>query len=434
MKKITTVILAAGKSTRFKSNRSKIFHEISDRPVLDYVFSLAKKISKENIVIVCNKDNQQYIKKHYQKCKIAWQKNIKGTAEAVLKSKQYIPRTNDILILFGDVPFVKENTIKRLIKSYRLSKNKASMLAFNAKNPFGYGRVETKGKNVIRVTEELNADNTIRKIPLCNSGIMLCNYNLLFSNIDKISDKNAKKEKYLTDLFYIAYQANKSFVFSICAEDELQGINTREELSKADASMQKILKSKLMNKGVTILQPDTVRVSYDTKIGKDSIIEAFVIIKKGVTLGNNIVVKSHSVIESCKVGNFSTIGPSARIRPKSIIGTKVKIGNFVEIKNSVIGNSTSISHLSYIGDSQLGKRVNIGAGTITCNFDGKNKNKTIIKDNVFIGSNTSLIAPITIKENAIIGAGSVITKNIPSNSLAIERSPLKIVKKYTKHR
>ena len=198
--------------------------------------------------------------------------------------------------------------------------------------------------------------------------------------------------------------------------------------------MQKILKSKLMNKGVTILQPDTVRVSYDTKIGKDSIIEPFVIIKKGVTLGNNIVVKSHSVIESCKVGNFSTIGPSARIRPKSIIGTKVKIGNFVEIKNSVIGNSTSISHLSYIGDSQLGKRVNIGAGTITCNFDGKNKNKTVIKDNVFIGSNTSLIAPITIKENAIIGAGSVITKNIPSNSLAIERYPLKIVKKYTKHR
>ena len=197
--------------------------------------------------------------------------------------------------------------------------------------------------------------------------------------------------------------------------------------------MQNELKKKLMKKGVTILQPESVRVSYDTKIGKDSIIEPFVVIKKGVTLGKNVIVKSHSIIESCKVGAHSSIGPSARIRPGSIIGKKVKIGNFVEIKNSIIGDSTSISHLSYIGDSKLGKKVNIGAGTITCNYDGKKKNKTIIKDNVFIGSNTSLIAPITIKENSIIAAGSVITKNIPPNSLAIERSSLKIIKKNRKN-
>ena len=177
--------------------------------------------------------------------------------------------------------------------------------------------------------------------------------------------------------------------------------------------MQNELKKKLMKKGVTILQPETVRVSYDTKIGKDSIIEPFVIIKKGVTLGKNVIVKSHSVIESCKIGEHSSIGPLARIRPGSIIGKKVKVGNFVEIKNSIIGDSTSISHLSYIGDSRLGKGVNIGAGTITCNYDGKNKNITIIKDNVFIGSNTSLIAPITIKKNSIIAAGSVITKIFP---------------------
>jgi len=244
----------------------------------------------------------------------------------------------------------------------------------------------------------------------------------LFNNLKKITNKNIKKEKFITDIFEIAYKSNKPFRFSICNEKELNGINTREDLINMDLSVQNEIKQKLIKKGVTILQPETVRVSYDTKIAKDCTIEPFVVIKKGVTIRNNVTIKSHSVIENCIIGNDSIIGPSARIRPFSKIGNKVKIGNFVEIKNSTIKDSTSISHLSYIGDSNIGKNVNIGAGTITCNYDGKKKNKTIIKDNVFVGSNSSLIAPLKIGSNSTIGAGSVITKNVPPNSLAIERS------------
>ena len=433
MKNITIIILAAGKSTRFNSQKSKVLQDIADRPLIEYVFSVAQNISKDNVIIVCNKENIEFFKKKFKKCKIVLQSKPKGTADAVYSAKKYVLKNTEVLILFGDVPLIKESSIRRLIRKFKSTGNVGSMLAFNAKNPFGYGRVEAKGKNVIRVTEEFQANEKIRQISLCNSGIMICSYNFLFFNLKKISNQNTKKEKLLTDLFEIAHQENNNFRFSLCSEYELQGINTRQEFAKVDVSMQNELKKKLMKSGVTILQPDTVRVSYDTKIGKDSIIEPFVVIKKGVTLGKKVIVKSHSIIENCKVGEHSSIGPLARIRPGSIIGKKVKIGNFVEIKNSIIGDSTSISHLSYIGDSKLGKQVNIGAGTITCNYDGKNKNKTIIKDNVFIGSNTSLIAPITIKENSIIAAGSVITKNIPPNSLAIERSSLKIIKKNRKN-
>ncbi len=432
MKKITTIILAAGKSTRFNSIRSKIFHELAEQSLIDYVFSVANNISKNDIVMICNNDNIHFLKKKFNKCKIVLQPKPQGTADAVILAKKHVRKNNNVLVLFGDVPLVKEKSITKLVRNFNSLKQAGSMLAFNAKNPFGYGRVETNGKKVIRVTEELRATKKIKKITLCNSGIMLCSYNFLFTNIKKISNKNIKKEKYLTDLFEIAYQKNKSFGFSLCSEEELQGINTRQELINVDELMQKELKKKIVAKGVTILQPNTVRLSNDTRIGKDSVLEPFVVIKRGVTLGKNVIIKSHTVIENCKIGDNSSIGPFARIEPHSIIGKRVKIGNFVEIKNSTIGDSTSIKHLSYIGDSKLGKHVNIGAGTITCNYDGKNKNKTIIKDNVFVGSNVSLIAPLTIKENSTIGAGSVITKNIPSKSLAIERSPLKIVKKIKK--
>jgi bifunctional UDP-N-acetylglucosamine pyrophosphorylase/glucosamine-1-phosphate N-acetyltransferase len=282
---------------------------------------------------------------------------------------------------------------------------------------------------VKRITEEVQANKKIKKINLCNSGIMICNQKFLFDNLIKINDKNIRKEKFITDIFEIAYKSKKPFHFSICDEKELRGINTRTELINLDIIMQDEIKKKLIQKGVTILQPKTVRVSHDTKISKDCIIEPFVVIKKGVTLKKNVTIKSHSVIENCIIGEDSTIGPSARIRPYSIIGKKVKIGNFVEIKNSKINDATSISHLSYIGDSTIGKNVNIGAGTITCNYDGKKKNKTIIKDNVFVGSNTSIVAPLTIGSNSTIGAGSVIIKNVPSNSLAISRTEQKNIKK-----
>lgn len=429
MRSIISIILAAGESKRIKSFKSKIFHEVAEKSLIAYVYSIAIKISPKNIFFVCNKKNINQISKTFTQAKTILQNKSNGTAEAVLCTKNILPKNKDVLILFGDVPLIKPSSIKRLIKTYNSTNTVGCLLTFKSNNPFGYGRVETIGNVVKKITEEVQANKKIKQINLCNSGIMICNHNFLFSNLIKIGDKNIKKEKFITDIFEIAYKSKKPFSFSMCSEIELQGVNTREDLIKMDITIQNKTKKKLIQSGVTILQPETVRVSYDTKIAKDCTIEPFVIIKKGVTLKKNVTIKSHSVIEHSIIGEDSIIGPSARIRPFSKIGRKVKIGNFVEIKNSTIKDATSISHLSYIGDSTIGKNVNIGAGTITCNYDGKRKNKTIIKDNVFIGSNTSIVAPLTIGSNSTIGAGSVITKNVPSNSLAIERTEQKILKK-----
>ena len=434
MKKITTIILVAGKSSRFKGSKSKIFHELAGLTIIEHIYNKAKKISNNDIIFVCNKDNIEILKKMFSNCKFALQKHQKGTADAVLSAKKFLRKNSNILILFGDVPLVNLNTLIKLKNNFFKNKLHGSMLAFNAKNPFAYGRVLTLKNKVISVVEELNATNEIRKISLCNAGILICKYSLLFSYIKKIENKNIKKEKYLPDIFNISHQNNQSFNYILCDENEMLGVNTLHDFNKIDKIYQELLINKLIKKGVNIINPSTVRVSYDTIIGKNSIIEPFVIIAKGVKIGSQVIIKSYSNIDSSHIGNNCSIGPYARLRPFSKIDEKSKIGNFVEIKNSKIGKNTSISHLSYIGDSSLGRNVNIGAGTITCNFDGKNKHKTIIENNVFVGSNCSLVAPIKIKRNSKIGAGSVITKNIPSNSLALTRPKLIIKKKINKNR
>ena len=434
MKKITTIILVAGKSSRFKGRKSKIFHELAGLTIIEHIYNKAKKISNNDIIFVCNKDNIKILKKMFSNCKFALQKNQKGTADAVLSAKKFLRKNSNILILFGDVPLVNLNTLIKLKNNFFKNKLHGSMLAFNAKNPFAYGRVLTLKNKVISVVEEINATNEIRKISLCNAGILICKYSLLFSYIKKIDNKNIKKEKYLPDIFNISHQNNQSFNYILCDENEMLGVNTLNDFNKIDKIYQELLINKLIKKGVSIIDPSTVRVSYDTIIGKNSIIEPFVIIAKGVKIGSQVIIKSYSNIDSSHIGNSCSIGPYARLRPFSKIDEKSKIGNFVEIKNSKIGKNTSISHLSYIGDSSLGRNVNIGAGTITCNFDGKNKHKTIIENNVFVGSNCSLVAPIKIKRNSKIGAGSVITKDIPSNSLALTRPKLIIKKKINKNR
>jgi len=428
MKNISTVILAAGNSSRFKHIKSKIFQDLAGLSIIEHVYKIAKKVSKKNIIFVCNKDNKDDLRKLFPSSLFVIQKKQKGTADAIFQAKKYLKDTNS-LILFGDVPLISYQSIKRLIKNFKKNHSIGSMIAFKTDNPYNYGRVVVDGIYVSKVIEELSATKIQKKIQICNSGVMLCNSNLLFSNIHKISDKNVKKEKYLPDIFDIFYRMNKYFSYILGTEEEMQGINTIKDLIEIDIIYQRYLKNKILKNGVIFLQPDSSRISHDTKIKTGTIIEPHVIIKKGVIIESNVIIKSHSNLESCKVNSDSIIGPSARIRPQSLIGKNTKIGNYVEIKNSKIGNNTSISHLSYIGDSYLGDNVNVGAGSITCNYDGKKKNRTIIENNVFIGSNCSLIAPIRIGANVTIGAGSVITKNIPKNHLAVERSEVKIIRK-----
>lgn len=435
MKNVTTIILAAGKSTRIQSNKSKIFHEIAGRSLIEYVYEIAYKISQNKVIFVCNNTNINKISEQFPKAKVVLQKKLIGTADAIMSSKKILNKNDNILILFGDSPLIEKKTVSKMIKNFKLLKKSGSVLVFKSKNPTGYGRVETLNSRIKKVTEEIYANETIKKINLCNSGVMICNQKFLFDNLIKIKNTNLKKEKYITDIFEVAYKLNKPFSYSICNENELLGANSRQQLIDLDFILQNKIKDSLIKSGVTIYQPETVRVSYDTKVGKDTIIEPNVNIRKGVIIKNNVTVKSNTVLEGCIVDNESILGPSANIRPFTKIGKKVKVGNFVEIKNSIIGDASAVSHLSYIGDSSIGKKVNIGAGTITCNYDGKKKHQTVIKNNVFVGSNTSLLAPLYIGQNSIIGAGSVITKNVAPNTLAVGRSKQKnrkIIKKYNK--
>ena len=423
MKNITTVILAAGKSTRFISNKSKLTQELAGLPVVSHVYNTAKKISGKNIIVVCNKENHNELSSLLKNCKFVIQKNQKGTADAIEAAKSSI-KTQNFIILFGDVPLISDNSLKRLIKNF---KNKVgSMIAFKSLKPHGYGRVILEKNKVVEVVEEIHTSKSEKLIELCNSGIMLVNKSIFFKLIKEIKFRKIKKERYLTDIFEIYFKQKIPFTFIQAEEEEMSGINTLLDFNKVDKLLQKRLVSKFLNNGVLIKKPETCYFSYDTKIQSKVIIEPNVTIRNKVSIKSGSIIKNFSDLEGILVKENCSIGPHARLRPNSTIGKNCKIGNYVEIKSSIIGNDTNISHLSYIGDSKVGSQVNIGAGCITCNYDGVKKNKTFIGNKAFIGSNSSLVAPVKIGNNVRIGAGSVINKDIPRNKLAVRRSKLKI--------
>ena len=423
MKNITTVILAAGKSTRFISNKSKLTQELAGLPVVSHVYNTAKKISGKNIIVVCNKENHNELSSLLKNCKFVIQKNQKGTADAIEAAKSSI-KTQNFIILFGDVPLISDNSLKRLINNF---KNKVgSMIAFKSLKPHGYGRVILEKNKVVEVVEEIHTSKSEKLIELCNSGIMLVNKSIFFKLIKQIKFRKIKKERYLTDIFEIYFKKKIPFTFIQAEEEEMSGINTLLDFNKVDKILQKRLVRKFLNNGVLIKKPETCYFSYDTKIQSKVIIEPNVTIRNKVSIKSGSIIKNFSDLEGILVKENCSIGPHARLRPYSTIGKNCKIGNYVEIKSSIIGNDTNISHLSYIGDSNVGSQVNIGAGCITCNYDGVKKNKTFIGNKAFIGSNSSLVAPVKIGNNVRIGAGSVINKDIPRNKLAVRRSKLKI--------
>ena len=424
MNNTTSVILAAGKSTRFISKKSKLVHELAGLPVISHVYNTAKKISGKNIIVVCNSQNYHEIKTLIKGCKFVIQKNQKGTADAIEKARNYI-KTENFIVLFGDVPLVNSNSLKKLSRNFKNNKI-ASMILFNSSNPKGYGRVILNNKKVEKVVEEINTSNSEKLIKLCNSGIMMVNKTIFFKNIKFIKYHKEKKERFLPDIFNIYFIKKIPFSFVVSSEDEMSGINNLFDYNKVENLLQRKLVNKFLNNGVLIKNPETSYFSIDTKIGKNVIIEENVKVRKNVIIKSGSLIKNFSDLEGVVIKENCSIGPHARIRPDSKINQNCKIGNYVEIKNSSIGNNTSISHLAYVGDTKIGNKVNIGAGCITCNYDGVKKNKTIIGNKAFIGSNTSLIAPVKIGNNVKIAAGSVINKDIHSNKLAIRRSKLKI--------
>jgi bifunctional UDP-N-acetylglucosamine pyrophosphorylase / glucosamine-1-phosphate N-acetyltransferase len=416
------VVLAAGKSTRMKSSISKVMQLIAERPALGIIIDTAKNTNIDNIILVTSpsmENVREFASAENPNIIHAIQKESLGTGDAVKSALQYLDKTGNVIIMYGDTPFVETKTIEKLKKST----SDLTVVGFNTDFPNKYGRLITSEKCLNEIVEFNDATDEERLITNCNSGIYSVKSEYLHELIPLINNDNAKKEFYLTDLVKLFVDHNYSCnVFNV-NEKEVVGINTREDLSNAQNIMQRKIKSRLMKDGVSFINPESSYIAYDFKAGMDVTIYPNVFIGKAVKVGNEVNIRSFSHLESVEVKNNVNIGPFARLRPGTILEDDVKIGNFVEIKNSHIEKTSKISHLSYIGDTNVGRNTNIGAGAITCNYDGINKKaRTEIGNNVSIGSNTCLIAPVTISDGAYVTAGSVITKDVAEDDLAFGRA------------
>jgi len=421
---IKSVILAAGKGTRMKSQTPKVLHEIYAKPLLGYVLDSVKNLTSENFIIVGHlaEEVEGFIKKHYDNSKTVLQTPQLGTGHAVSMVCPYLKDyEGTVLILCGDTPLIKEETLKNFINFHNSQKSDLTVMSAIFENPANYGRIIREFDNTIKcIVEEKDATPEQKNIKEINAGIYCLNWGKIKPAFSQLKSNNAQGEYYLTDIIEWGKQNNLNVnAYTLENNEEIFGINSRINLAEATKILTKRVLNELMLNGVTIVDPDNTWISADTEIGQDTIIYPATYIE-----GKN------------KIGKNCKIGPCAHLRGGVEVWDNVKIGNFVEVKKSVIKSNTNVGHLSYIGDSELGSRVNIGAGTITANYEplSKVKSKTTLKDDVKIGSNTVLVAPVIVDEGANIGAGTVVTKNIPAWSLGLTRSPLKIFENWVKNK
>ncbi len=429
MTDLALVVLAAGMGTRMNSVTPKVLHKIAGRTMLSHVLHAGRELSPRNAVIVHGPGKalvQTEARSIINNCEFAEQIDRLGTGHAVSMAKDILKRfAGVVLVLYGDAPLVKAQTLRALVRQIE-GNTKMVVLGFEAANPHGYGRLITKDNHVLDIREELDCTENERSIRLCNSGIIAIDNALLWQLIPKLRNNNAKFEFYLTDLVKLANGAGSRVALAECREIEVAGVNDRLQLSTLERHFQNEARREAMLSGVTLIDPDTVYFSADTNLGKDVIIEPNVFFGSGVTVGDDVVILAHSHIEGATIAEGARIGPFARLRPGAEIGENAHIGNFVEIKQAVIGRGAKANHLSYIGDAKIGAGSNIGAGTITCNYDGFEKHFTDIGEKVFVGSNTSLVAPVKIGAGANIAASSVITRDVPADALALTRPELQI--------
>ncbi len=417
---LSVIILAAGMGTRMKSAISKPLHKVGNLEMINHVINMAEKLDSNDIIVVASRENEDHIKKSVKdNIKIVIQEDRNGTGGAVKVAVPYLNKNNNkVLIMYGDVPLITYDTYNNMINN----ENDLVVLGFHTKDISNkYGRLVLNNNKLEKIIEFKDASEEERKNTLCNAGILLIKQDLL-KLLDKINNNNASKEYYLTDIIELAKKDNKDISFSIADEDEVMGVNSRDQLAIAENIFQNRKRQEFMKNGVTLIDPESVYFSYDTEIENDVVIEPNVVFLTGVKINSNVEIKSFSYLEKCEIKSGAIIGPFARIRPDTIIENNAKIGNFCEIKKSIIGEGTKVNHLTYIGDTTIGKNTNIGAGTITCNYDGYKKSKTVIGDNCFIGSNTIMVAPVELGNDSLTGAGSVITKNVNSKAIAITRA------------
>lgn len=449
MPEYTAVILAAGKGTRMKSDLPKVMHRLAGKPLIDHVLDTVERLGITHVVSIVG-HGREVVSEHIKgRSEIAIQEDQLGTGHALLQAIPFLRNGRGILVLSGDQPLLSYNTLNSLIQKHEKSQAAAIVLTAQMDNPFGYGRI-LKDKGFFKgIVEEKDADEYQKSIKEINTGTYCFEEYSLRDALAKITPKNAQGEYYLTDVFDILLTGGNS-IETYCSVDstEALGINNRVQLAEAGEIIYDRIRKYWMMEGVTIINPSSVFIDAEVEIAQDVIIHPFSIMKGHTRIEENCVIGPATLIENCHcqkgckiensvardsiIGEDCNIGPYAYLRPQTRLAKGVKIGDFVEIKNSSIGEGSKIPHLSYIGDSEIGKNVNIGAGTITCNYDGSHKHKTVINDNAFVGSNTNLVAPVAIGENAMIGAGSTITKDVPRESLALERASQKVIENWRK--
>ncbi|MBV7433978.1 bifunctional UDP-N-acetylglucosamine diphosphorylase/glucosamine-1-phosphate N-acetyltransferase GlmU [Cardiobacteriaceae bacterium TAE3-ERU3] len=449
---ILALILAAGEGKRMKSRQSKVMQPVGGKPMLVRILETLGGISGVEPAVIYGHMGDSLkaaITPDYPQIKWVEQREQLGTGHAVQQAQALISEVGTVLVLLGDVPLIRRGTIEQLCAQAQQSG--FAVLSAKVENPFGYGRIvrDDQGR-VLGIVEEKDATDEQRQIQEINSGIMAFSAEVLQRYLPKLNNNNAQGEYYLTDLVALCAQDGQEVVAKIVDEaDEVMGVNNRRQLAEAENVLRRRAVDALFEAGVTLIDPSRIDVHGSVQAGKDVIIEANVLLKGEVVLGDGVVVeagcvledcvigdetlvRSHSCIEKSTIGKHASIGPFARIRPNTALSDRARIGNFVETKNAVIGEGSKVNHLSYIGDAEVGAGVNIGAGTITCNYDGVNKFKTKIADGVFIGSNSALVAPIEIGEGATVGAGSTLSKNVSAQSLALTRAPVREISGWQK--
>jgi bifunctional UDP-N-acetylglucosamine pyrophosphorylase/glucosamine-1-phosphate N-acetyltransferase len=419
-----TVVLAAGEGTRMRSAMPKVLQPVAGQSLLAHVLAAAPKGAGAALAVVIGPNHEAVadeVKRVRPDAATFVQRERLGTAHAVLAARDAIAHgADDLLVVFGDTPLISAATFARLrapLKGATLA-----VLGFRAVDPTGYGRLLVEGDRLVAIREQADASPAERAIKLCNAGVMAFDGRRALEIIEKIGNANAKGEYYLSDAVAVMREMGLPATVIETSEDEVRGINTKAQLAEAEQVMQARLRKAALEAGVTLIAPETVYLAADTKFGNDVTIEPFVVIGPGVTIADGAVIHSFCHIVQASIGKKASVGPYARLRPGTSLGDGARIGNFVETKAAILEAGVKINHLSYIGDAHVGANANIGAGTITCNYDGFNKQKTEIGAGAFVGSNSSLVAPVKIGAGAYIGSGSVITRDVPDDALAVERS------------
>jgi bifunctional UDP-N-acetylglucosamine pyrophosphorylase/glucosamine-1-phosphate N-acetyltransferase len=419
----TAIVLAAGEGTRMASRTPKVLHRVAGRTLIAQALSAVRGAGAERITVVVGpgrEDVAEEVRSLVPAAEIFVQAERRGTAHAVLAARSAVERGNDLLIVYGDTPLLRAETLRNLLDA--LAGSAVAVLGFQATDPTGYGRLIVEGGELAAIREERDANAAEKKIALCNAGAMALSGKHALTVLDRITDNNAKREFYLTDAVAIAHEMKLKVVVREAAEEEVMGVNDKSQLAHAEAGLQSRLRETAMKAGATLVAPETVHLSADTKLGRDSVVEPYVVFGPGVVVEEGAVIRSFSHLEGASIGAGATVGPFARLRPGTRLGAGVRIGNFVETKAAEFGDKAKANHLSYVGDATVGAGANIGAGTITCNYDGFNKHMTDIGSGAFIGSNSALVAPVRIGAGAYIASGSVITGNVPDDSLGVART------------